>query len=103
MERFGKDNRGTRYVCVRSGAAKYRANQQDIDLVLVSGTISNGVGRVKSFLISFLLCLGTPLDLRRTALVFDAAVDCSCPCPTYSLGPCHFINSVLPTSHLFGH
>jgi hypothetical protein len=27
-----------RYFWVRSGAAKYRANQQDIDLALVSGT-----------------------------------------------------------------
>ena len=25
------------------------------------------------------------------------------PCPPYSLGPCHFIRSVLPTNHLFGH
>ncbi len=38
VERFGKDNRRIRYVWLRSGAAKYRANQQDIHLVLVSGT-----------------------------------------------------------------
>ena len=38
MERFGKDNDRIRYVCVCSGAAKYRANQLDIDPVLVSGT-----------------------------------------------------------------
>jgi len=38
VERFGKDNCRIRYVLVRSGAAKYRANQLDIDPVLVSGT-----------------------------------------------------------------
>ncbi len=102
MERFGKDNDRIRYVCVRSGAAKYRANQQHIDLVLVSGTISNDAGRVKSFLISLLPCSVTPLSLRRTVSLFGALLDC-CPCPTYSLGPCQFINSVLPTNHLFGH
>ena len=37
-ERFGKDNCRIRYVGVRSGAAKYQANQLRIDLVLVSGT-----------------------------------------------------------------
>ena len=38
VERFGKDNDRIRYVWVRSSAAKYRANQLHIDLVLVSGT-----------------------------------------------------------------
>src|SRR5713101_6707870 len=38
VERFGKDNCRILSICVRSGAAKYRANQLHIDSVLVSGT-----------------------------------------------------------------
>ena len=44
-ERFGKDNCRIWSICVRPGAAKDRANQLHIDLVLDSGTISNDVGR----------------------------------------------------------
>jgi len=47
VERFGKDNCRMRCVWVRSGAAKHRANQQDIDLALVSGTRARRLGSTK--------------------------------------------------------
>src|SRR5713101_9281656 len=52
-----------------------KANQQDSQLPLNSGTISNDAGRVKSFLISFLPCSVTPLSLRRTVSLFGALLD----------------------------
>jgi hypothetical protein len=62
--------------------------------------ISNEVGRVKSVLISFLFPPGTPLHQRGRVHLSEL----SCHCPTCWLGPSScFIDSVLPTKHLFDH
>jgi hypothetical protein len=47
--------------------------------------------------------VATPLRLRESALLLDGSIPSSIsdPRPPYSLSPCHFITSVLPTKHLF--
>ncbi len=66
VERFGKDNCRIRSICVRSGAAKYRANQQRIDLVLVSGTRGR---KFKS--------IGPPMDPDSHSLMVFCGTICS--------------------------
>ena len=61
--------------------------------------ISKNAGRVKSFLISLLFFLHTPLHERGHAHFSEL----SCLCPTCWLGPSCFIDSVLPTKHLSDH
>jgi hypothetical protein len=61
--------------------------------------ISNEGGLVKSVLISFLFPLHTLLRAHDRAL----SSKLFCLCPTCSLGPSCFIDSVLPTKHLFDH
>jgi hypothetical protein len=77
-------------------------------LVVVSGfiNISNEVGRVKSVSLFFYFfrthlysCAVPLLSLTGDAPQFSG---CS-SCPTYGLGSCHFIVSVLPTRHLSDH
>ena len=68
--------------------------------------ISNEVGPVKSVQLLFLFLSHTLLHCAVP--LFPSAGDAlqfsnSCPCPTYELGSCHFIVSVLPTKHLSDH
>jgi hypothetical protein len=77
-------------------------------LLVVSGfiNISNEVGRVKSVSLFFYFfrthlysCAVPLLSLTGDAPQFSG---CS-SCPTYGLGSCHFIVSVLSTRHLSDH
>ncbi len=74
---------------------------------MVSGTISNEVGsRQEPFVLDFASFERThPSAQERSFLCgwFSVRVDDFHPCPLYSLDPCQFIISVLPTKHLFGH
>ena len=70
---------------------------------LVSGTISNDGGRVKSVLILFLPFSCTPLPCAGHTVSDSPFLELFFSVSNRWLGPCHFIKSVSPTNHLFGH